>query len=245
MKDFIIIIPARLKSTRLPEKPLIEILGKSLIQRTYEQCLKAVDKDLIYVATDSEKILSHCESKGMNVLMTSSNALTGTDRVYEASKVVKAKYYINVQGDEPVFNPDDIKKIIESLNFDDSVIFNGYSEIKNEEEFSSFLIPKVVFRPNGELLYMSRAPIPGNKKGIFNSAWRQICIYAFPFDTLEKFHSETKTALESEEDIEILRFLELGYNVKMIKLSSQSISVDVAADIEKVENYLKKESPRQ
>lgn len=240
MKDYIVVIPARLKSTRLPEKPLIEIMGKSIIQRTYEQCLKAVEEELVYVATDSDRIYKHCEALGMNVLMTSDKALTGTDRVSEVAKRIKAKYYINVQGDEPVFNPEDIKTLLAKIKLfsDDSIIINGFAPIKTENEFNSPSVPKVVFRPNGDLLYMSRSPIPGNKSLKFNKAWRQVCIYAFPYEALMNFSSVEKTVLEEEEDIEILRFLELNYTVKMIELSSQSIPVDLPEDILKVEKFI-------
>lgn len=242
MKDFIVVIPARLQSTRLPEKPLIEIMGKSIIQRTYEQCLKAVNRDLVYVATDSERIFDHCKSLGIQTVMTSSDALTGTDRVYEVATQVRAKYYINVQGDEPVINPNDIKKVIKSLDPNKEVIINGYTAINNEKEYRSLSTPKVVFQPDGNLLYMSRSPIPGNKSGHFIKAWRQVCIYAFPYQALEKFSSVKKTPLEGLEDIEILRFLELGYKVNMLELSSQSIPVDLPEDILKVEDYLKNQS---
>lgn len=239
MKDFIVVIPARLQSTRLPEKPLITILGKSIIQRTYEQCLKAVDKDLIFVATDSSKIYDHCTSLGIQTLMTSNEALTGTDRVFEVASKIKAKYYINVQGDEPLINPEDIRKVIEHLDFNQEVIINGYTSIKNENEYFSLSTPKVVFQPNGNLLYMSRSPIPGNKSGNFEKSWRQVCIYAFPFRSLQDFSQGKKTPLEEEEDIEILRFLELNYKVKMLQLSAQSIPVDLPEDIIKVEEFLR------
>lgn len=239
MKDFIVVIPARIQSTRLPNKPLVKILGKTLIERTYNQCIKAVDPALVYVATDSEKIKEHCETKGIQVLMTSDKALTGTDRVYEASEKIAAKYYINVQGDEPVINPEDITSIIENIDFEGNSILNGYTEIDDEESYLSTSTPKVVFRPDGKLLYMSRAPIPGNKKGSFSKAWRQVCIYAFPAKSLKAFNEVSKTTLENIEDIEILRFLELNYDVDMIQLSNQSIPVDLPEDIEKVEEYIR------
>jgi 3-deoxy-manno-octulosonate cytidylyltransferase (CMP-KDO synthetase) len=240
MKNFIVVIPARLESTRLPEKPLIQIMGKSVIQRTYEQCLKAVDKNLIYVATDSDKIYDHCISLGIQTIMTSKDVLTGTDRVCEVSTKIKAKYYINVQGDEPVFNPEDLKGIIKEIDLESSTIINGYTAIQKEEDYLSRSTPKVVVNLKGNLLYMSRSPIPGNKTGSFEKAWRQVCIYAFPYKALKEFNSMRKTPLEEIEDIEILRFIELGYKVKMIEMSSQSIPVDVRHDIFKVEEYLKK-----
>ena len=241
MKDFIVVIPARIQSTRLPRKPLVKILGETLLQRTYNQCVKAVEPELVYVATDSEEIEEHCKKLGVQVLMTSSEALTGTDRVYEASKQVSAKYYINVQGDEPVINPKDITKVIENINFDGNSILNGYTEIEDEKSYLNRSIPKVVFSPNRKLLYMSRAPIPGNKKGDYSKAWRQVCIYAFPADALKAFNEVPKTPLEHIEDIEILRFLELNYQVNMIQLTNQSIPVDNPEDIKKVEDFLQKE----
>ena len=240
MKDFVVVIPARIQSTRLPRKPLIEILGKSLIKRTYNQCIKAVEPELVYVATDSEEIEEHCKENGIQVLMTSNEALTGTDRVYEASEQVEAKYYINVQGDEPVINPKDIKRIIENIDFEGNSILNGYTEIDDEESYFSPSTPKVVFRPDGKLLYMSRAPIPGSKKGKYSKAWRQVCIYAFSASALKAFNGVSKTPLEGIEDIEILRFLELNYDVNMIRLSNQSIPVDHPEDIKKVESFIRK-----
>jgi 3-deoxy-manno-octulosonate cytidylyltransferase (CMP-KDO synthetase) len=240
MKDFIVVIPARIQSTRLPRKPLVEILGKTLIERTYNQCIKVVAPELVFVATDSEEIRGHCKKKGIKVLMTSEKALTGTDRVYEASKQVPAKYYINVQGDEPVINPNDITRIIENIDFEGNSILNGYTEIDDRDSYLSTSIPKVVFRPDGKLLYMSRAPIPGNKIGDFTRAWRQVCIYAFPANALKVFNAVSKTPLEELEDIEILRFLELNFEVDMVHLSNHSIPVDLPEDIRKVEDFIRK-----
>ena len=233
--SYIIVIPARLASTRLPEKPLVLIDGKSLIQRTYEQCLLAVPADKVFVATDADKIADHCKDLGMNVIMTSENCLTGTDRVAEVSHKIAVDYYINVQGDEPLINPDDIKQIVKAIEHYPNEIINGYAAIDTEEDYRSVTIPKVVFKPDGELLYMSRTPIPGNKKNVFVKSWRQVCIYAFPKKALDAFTSVTqKTMLEEEEDIEILRFLELGHKVRMIEMSNESIAVDTPEDIQKV-----------
>ncbi len=109
---YVIVIPARYESTRLPGKPLLDINGKTLIQRTYEQCIKAVPRELVYVATDNNQIFSHCTDLGIQVRMTSANCLTGTDRVSDFAEQVDADVYINVQGDEPLMNPTDIETII-------------------------------------------------------------------------------------------------------------------------------------
>jgi 3-deoxy-manno-octulosonate cytidylyltransferase (CMP-KDO synthetase) len=241
MKDYVLVIPARYKSTRLPGKPLIDLNGKSMLLRTYERCNMAVESDIIYVATDDYKIYEHCKLNNINVVMTSEGCLTGTDRVAEFSKKVLAKTYINVQGDEPLMNPNDIEEVIKAIKLYPKDVINGFTKIETEEQYRSKTIPKVVFRPDGRLLYMSRSPIPGNKSNKFNKSWRQICIYAFPYEILNEFSKiQSKTILENEEDIEILRFLEMGYDVRMIELSTDSIAVDTADDAQKVRQYLKK-----
>jgi 3-deoxy-manno-octulosonate cytidylyltransferase (CMP-KDO synthetase) len=162
--NYYVIIPARFASSRLPGKPLVDIGGKSMIQRTYEQCLKAAPAEKIYVATDDERIAAHCRDRGINVVMTSPDCLTGTDRVAEAAKVLEADYYINVQGDEPVIPPDDIRAVIRAAEKGTDEIIAGYTEILDEKDYFSPAIPKMVLSEAGYLMYMSRAPIPGNKK---------------------------------------------------------------------------------
>lgn len=232
---FLLVIPARLASTRLPNKPLIDIVGKTLLQRTYEQCLKAVDSENILIATDDLKIKEHADALGFNVIMTSKNCLTGTDRIAEVAENLDYDYYINVQGDEPLINPDDIKRIIQATGKYPGEVINGFTGIEDEESYFSNTIPKVVFRPDGRLLYMSRSPIPGNKFNKYIKSWRQVCIYAFPKSALKDFaHLKFKTQIENMEDIEILRFLEMGYEVRMIELSNKSIAVDTMEDLQKV-----------
>jgi 3-deoxy-manno-octulosonate cytidylyltransferase (CMP-KDO synthetase) len=243
MQDYLIVIPARYQSSRLPGKPLIDLMGKSMILRTYEKCIEVVPKENVIVATDDIRIYDHCLSHSMAALMTSTSCLTGTDRVAEVAQVVKAEYYINVQGDEPLFNSNDILKVLESIKSNKGKIINGYCSIKSREDFCSISIPKVVFRPDGRLLYMSRSPIPGNKNADFVKGNRQVCVYAFPKEALENFSKQKiKTTLENEEDIEILRFLEMGYEVFMIELSDDSIAVDNPSDVEKVLNRLRNEN---
>jgi len=239
--SYIVVIPARYHSKRLPGKPLKNIQGKPMIVRTYNQCRKVVPKKNIIIATDSKKILNVCKKNNIQSILTSSNCLTGTDRVYEVSKIIKKKIYINLQGDEPLFSPKDIKKFLKIALKDKSKIYNGYCKINNKEDFFNKSIPKVVFNNRKELLYMSRSPIPGNKMGILKKAFRQICIYSFPFFFLQKFgKAKKKSFLENFEDIEILRFLETGNIVKMVPLSSSSISVDTQKDLKKVNLILKK-----
>mgnify|MGYP006098277673 CR=1 FL=1 len=236
---FIVVIPARYNSTRLPGKPLISLQGVPMLLRTYNQCNKAVSTKYIYVATDDARIEKFCFDNNINVIMTSPNCKTGTDRIAEVAEIIDADTYINVQGDEPLLNPDDLSLIIENIERYPEIILNGYCEIINKDSFFSSSLPKVVFDNNKKLLYMSRAGIPSNKENKFSFGFRQVCIYSFPKKSLFEFtKNKQKTLFEAEEDIEILRFLEMGFNVQMIKMSSHSIPVDNPEDIKLVEERL-------
>ncbi len=237
--EVVIIIPARFQSSRFPGKPLVQIKGKSLIQRVWEKCTLALSPELIFVATDDMRILQHCRDHRMQCLLTSSNCLTGTDRVYEASLQIESDLYLNVQGDEPLINPEDILSVLKSSQSSSYPVVNAMCSIDNEEDFRSKTVPKVVTRPDGELLYMSRAPIPTDKQHRFLEAKKQVCIYAFRKDALTLFSQfSKKTPLEEIEDIEILRFLELGIPVKMVNVSNSSIAVDIPSDVQRIEQSL-------
>ena len=239
--NFLVIIPARMKSNRLPGKPLIKINGIPMVIRTYRQCLKAVDNSLIYIATDSKKIKKTCEQYGAQVIITSEKCLTGTDRVAEVAKKIDSKIYINVQGDEPIFDPNDLKKLIQYGLKNSREIVSGYCEINEERMYNDLNVPKVVLDNENYLMYASRAPIPSNKKAKFISANRQICAYSFPKETLKIFSSfKKKTYLESVEDIEYLRFLEIGIKIKCIEMSGKSLAVDNSYDLNVVSQVIKK-----
>ena len=242
MLDFVLVIPARVKSLRLPNKPLIKILGKEMILRTIDRCKLSVSQKLIYVVTDSIKLKNFLKKNNfLNVILTSNRNKTGTDRIYEFSKTIKAKRYINVQGDEPIVNPKDIRKIIQISKKNNDFVCNGYAKVINNKSSLSKNIPKLALDKNKNLLYMSRSEIPSSFRTKNKYFLKQICIYSFPRKILQKvFRNNSKSNFESFEDIEILRFLEAGYKVKMIKLSGKSMSVDVPDDIKKVEAILKK-----
>tara|TARA_B100000795_G_C22806749_1_gene445500 strand:+ start:5923 stop:6666 length:744 start_codon:yes stop_codon:yes gene_type:complete len=241
--DYIVVIPARYDSSRLPGKPLIKISGIEMLLRTFNRCKEVVDAKKIFVATDNLMIEDFCISNNIQVVMTSDKCLTGTDRVAEVSKKIYAPVYINVQGDEPILNPKDLLDLINQSLDDPSSIFNGYCQIEDESQYFSKNIPKVIFAENKDLLYMSRAAIPFSKSGDFKMSYRQVCIYGFPREALAIFSkNKEKTFFEMNEDIEILRFLELGCKIKMIEMSSDSVAVDIPDDILKVEKILKLEN---
>lgn len=233
---FAVVIPARYQSTRLPGKPLVPLCGMPMIERTWRRSLEAVDAGLVYIATDDERIRQACESAGARVIMTPGDCLTGTDRVAVAADSLEVDFIVNLQGDEPVFNPDDLRALVQAAREHPGDVINGCCPVQSEEEFRSPTVPKVVMRPDGRLLYMSRAAIPTDKAGRWVRSWRQVCAYAFPMPALRAFAAERqKTPLEEIEDIEILRFLELGYEVRMLPMSTVSVAVDTPEDVARAE----------
>tara|TARA_B100000963_G_C22580835_1_gene650757 strand:+ start:252 stop:989 length:738 start_codon:yes stop_codon:yes gene_type:complete len=242
IKNIKIIIPSRYKSSRFPGKPLAKLLGKEMIIRVGEICAKVTSRKNIIIATDDKRILDVCKKYNFLSLITPKSCLTGTDRVFHASKKYKNNIIINVQGDEPLIKPKDIIKIYNAKKkFKDHVIC-GYT-LSNLKEAKNINTPKVILDKFSNLIYMSRALIPGtkNKKNIKKIKFlKQVSIYAFNFKELQIFaKSGKKGYLESFEDIEILRFLEFGKSVKMIKLNKNSQAVDVKSDVNKVTKILK------
>ncbi len=236
----LVVIPARYESSRLPGKPLVPLCGVPMIVRTFRQCAKVMPEERILVATEDARIVETCEREGIRVMLTSPDCLTGTDRVAEVARQVEATTYVNVQGDEPVFDPDDLRALLAAAAERPDEIINGYCAIEDEAMFRSGSTPKVVVRPDGRLLYMSRAAIPTSKAHFFVRAHRQVCAYAFPRAALDAFAATgRKTPLEEIEDIEILRFLELGFEVRMIPMSATSVAVDHPADVARAEEAIR------
>ena len=236
-----IIIPARYGSSRYRGKPLVKILGRELVLRVADVCAKTVGKKNLYIATDSKKIEKKVKEENFKTIMTSSKCLTGTDRVAEASKNINAKIFINVQGDEPLIKPKDIKTVIKAKHKFPNHIICGYDKIHKLQDAKSLNLPKVVVNSKQELIYISRSLIPGSKKTIENKKYfKQVCIYAFNKKELNSFFSlKKKSEIEEMEDIEILRFFDLGIKIKMIKLNSNSVAVDELADVKKAEKIIK------
>jgi len=238
-QNFAVVIPARFKSSRFPGKPLVDICGKPMIQHVWERCCEAVGKDKVYVATDDNRIESAVNAFGGSVILTSSDCLTGTDRLAEVNEQLDLDFLINVQGDEPLIEPNDILLVIKKYQKEPGKIINAMCAIENEEEFRSFNVPKVVVTKTNNLLYMSRAPIPTSKTNDFSFGYKQVCIYAFSRNHLKFFSAEgKKSRVEEIEDIEILRFLENDIKIEMVEVNASSIAVDVPEDVNKVINAL-------
>ena len=239
----IIVIPARFKSSRFPGKPLAKILDKPMIQWVAELSAKVVSRENVYIATENTKIFNAVTELGYEAIMTSEKCLTGTDRLAEIAKKVKADIYVNVQGDEPMVKPNDIQKIIEAKKKYPDDVINGYAIIEKDEDANSINIPKVIFTDDKRLVYISRKALPGFKeeKNEPQVYYKQVCIYAFNRQELLTYGSYgRKSILEQSEDIEILRFLEWDKTIRLVQTSSGSLAVDEARDIEKVEFALRK-----
>ena len=246
--NILVVIPARWKSRRLPGKPLKKIAGKPMLKRVYDRC-EETNLDVM-VATDDERIAEYCRSERIDFIMTSPDCLTGTDRVAEVSDRLNYSGYINVQGDEPFVSPEDILAVEKEMQIGDKrEVLCGMCQIDNLDHYYSPHVPKVVFdedrgNHSGKLRYISRAPIPAVKEGYSppkDDMWKQVCIYGFQNIHLRKFTNSynkqsldnpDKTRLEFIEDIEILRFIEKGIPVRMMKLKGSAMSVDTEKDLE-------------
>lgn len=236
----VIVIPARMKGTRLPGKPLINIDGKPMIKHIWDRALLVHNKENIYVATEDQIIKDYCTKNNINCLLTP-KANTAIDRIKLFSDVIKADSYINLQGDEPVFNIKDLKTILDyNKQYPKRIVF-GKAEC-NKKEFYDFSKAKVVCDLNNKLLYSSRAGIPLNNNGNFEKAQRAIWLYAFNKKNLNKYYEYTKgTPLETIEDNEIIRFLEIGIEVYCVDMIGDSWAVDEVKDIEIVIKKIKNE----
>jgi len=236
-------IPARYKSSRFPGKPLVNLYGKPMVVRVADIAARALGAEYVYVLTDDVKIKDAVEHYGYKVLMTSDECETGTDRLVEGMKQVEADIYINIQGDEPILDYKEIIKVVEFKKKVGHGVINCMSKITEHEDPMSLNIPKIVAsEKDRHLIYASRSLIPGSKiKSQKDSVyWKQVCIYAFSASDLKAFgETNGKCSLEIMEDIEILRFLELGIPVYMLETESFSLAIDVPEDIQNVEKVMK------
>lgn len=237
-----VMIPARYASSRFPGKPLVPLLGKPMVLWVAELSALAVGPEHVYVATDDQRIADVVEDAGFSALITTSDAPTGTDRLAEAAHMVDYDVYVNVQGDEPLVRPEDIRRCIEVKEVNPESIVNGFTWLSRDDCPENVNIPKVIATENGRMVYMSRTPLPGYKdeKNAPRNYMKQVCIYGFTREELDAYKRfGRKSSLEKCEDIEILRFLELGYDVRMYETSPGTHAVDVPEDVKPIEDMLR------
>lgn len=242
----IIVIPARLSSTRLPNKVLLDLKGKTILQRVYEQCLK-VDEVDVYITTDSLKVKKSCLKYTQNVIMTSEKHKSGTDRVIEAIKDLDFEAVINVQGDEPFINPLLIEQLFVELEAENVKVVTACERLLTSEELFDPNIVKVVKDRLSNALYFSRSCIPHirdksqlliDEKKFFESAvfYKHVGIYGFKNDFLTKYsiqNNNNNNNLEKLEMLEQLRILESGFKIKLLETKFKSFGIDTEKDYQK------------
>ena len=210
-----------------------------MIWWVFQQCKKVKDFDTVCVATEDDRIFSTCKELDIEVVMTSDKHKTGTDRIGEVAEKITADLIVNIQGDEPLIEPDTIRAAI--LPFYDNPaleISNLMTKIKDPVDAVNFTVPKVITNKDGIGIYLTRATAPYPKGSIDYSYYKQVCVYGFKPEAL-KFYCDYgmkygKAKVEAVEDIEILRFIENGYKVQYIEVDSETVAVDTPNDLEKV-----------
>jgi 3-deoxy-manno-octulosonate cytidylyltransferase (CMP-KDO synthetase) len=248
------IIPARYASTRLPGKPLARIGGKPMIQHVYESASKAKGLDRVLVATDDRRVEETVRDFGGEVLMTSKHHASGTDRLAEVARKIKADWFVNVQGDLPFIQSETITRAVRPMRRDRSIPMGTVgTPIFDEAEWRNPNIVKVLTDREGFALYFSRSPIPYVRNGVVDlngnklrpsskrRLWgnRHVGLYVYRRDFLLKFARLRPTALEQIESLEQLRALAYGHRIFVAAVDERSVEVDTAEDLAKAENYLK------
>ncbi|SFL61878.1 3-deoxy-manno-octulosonate cytidylyltransferase [Pelosinus propionicus] len=238
--NVVCVIPARYSSTRLPGKPLADIAGKPMIQHVYERASLAKTPQRVIVATDHPLVLEAVKAFGGEVLLTSADHPTGTDRLAEvAEQCPDVDLIINVQGDEPMIEPEVIDQLASA--FDNQPDLN-MATLMTKMDKSEYQVPsavKVITDLQGYALYFSRSLIPYPRVEIGLPVFKHIGIYAYRRDFLLKYAKLAPTPLEKTESLEQLRALEHGYRIKVIETNFKSIGVDTIEDLEKVNLMLK------
>ncbi|MDO3626180.1 3-deoxy-manno-octulosonate cytidylyltransferase [Mucilaginibacter sp. BT774] len=235
------IIPARYDSTRFPGKPLADIAGKSMIQRVYEQAKKCAQLSEVIVATDDDRIFEHVLGFGGKAVMTSPSHQSGTDRCAEvAEKYSEHDVIINIQGDEPYIDPEQISKLIGCFNGADTQLATLIKKISNEQELHNTNSPKVIVNKNSEAIYFSRSPLP-HIRGQESQNWLQhftyfkhIGIYGYQADILKQITKLPVSPLEKAESLEQLRWVENGYKIKVAETEIETIAIDTPEDLKKL-----------
>jgi 3-deoxy-manno-octulosonate cytidylyltransferase (CMP-KDO synthetase) len=247
MAKVIGVIPARYSSTRFPGKPLVDILGKPMIQWVYENAMGSKLLDFLIVATDDERIYNVVKSFGGNVIMTPSDIQTGTDRVAYVLNEFDADIVANIQGDEPLLTSEMIDRAIEPfLNSEKVDISTLAVKINDVDLIFNPNVVKVVFDKDKIALYFSRSPIPFCRDAKNEKDWlklgnfyKHIGLYVYSRESLLRFVSLRRSSLEEIEKLEQLRALENGFRIKVVISESDTIGVDTPEDVEKVVAFLK------
>ena len=247
----IVIIPARLGSSRLPDKVILDICGRPMVQYVYEVAMRAKGIETVYIATDSKEVKRVCEHFTSNIIMTAKEHESGTDRVAEAAQSIECDNIINVQGDEPLMDPKLISSLATSLENKNIEMVSAMHKITTTTELKSLNSVKVTVDKYSNALYFSRSIIPHHRDNwdtLLNhhttipeplKFYKHIGIYGYTKTFLKVYSQMEQTYLEKLEKLEQLRVLENGCKIKMIETDYEPIGVDVQEDLEKVRKILK------
>lgn len=239
----IAVIPARMGSSRFPGKPVAKLLGRTMLEHVYKRVALSSALDAVYIATCDEEIRRIAQDFGAPVIMTADTHERASDRVAEAVAGIDAELVVMVQGDEPMTHPEMIDSAVEPFRHDPQLgCVNLVRSIDNEADFKDFNTIKVVMNQQGDALYMSRQPIPtppipaqsAQLSFSHAAAYKQVCIIPFRRQTLLDFAKLPPTPLEQLESVDMLRLLEHGYRVKMVRTQFSTQAVDTQGDLERV-----------
>ena len=234
------IVPCRLGSSRLPGKPLADICGRPMMWHVYRQATRAVSLDAVYIASADAPILKAAQDLGLDSLKTSGRHATGSDCVAECAGKVDAEVYVNVQGDEPMIEPEAIDRVATAVlgaNGAQVLASNAYAPIRDASEALDVNVVKAVTTFDGTALAYSRQPIPYPKQQAVTYK-RQLGLYAFRRIGLEIFASHRPGPVERSEGIEMLRFLEYGHKVLMVEVGGNAMPVDTQSDLARVREIM-------
>jgi len=242
------IIPSRYASQRLPGKPLVTINGKSMVQRVYEQAAKSALLSEVIVATDDQRVYDHVQAFGGQVAMTSTKHTNGTERCGEVLAEQGAHWdaVINIQGDEPFIDPQQIDLVCRAFDDGFAGIATLCKKIHDPAQLDNSAVMKLIMNRQNEAMYFSRSPIP-HCRGYDMKDWlnhhtyyKHIGIYGYHTSVLREIINLSPTPLEITESLEQLRWLENGYRIRVTETDKESESVDTPEDLERLEQTSKK-----
>jgi 3-deoxy-manno-octulosonate cytidylyltransferase (CMP-KDO synthetase) len=235
------VIPARLASTRLPRKILREIAGRPMLAWVYEAARACPQLDHVVVATDAEEIAALCHANGWPVELTSPELPSGTDRVHAIAQCLPAEIYVNIQGDEPLLQPEHLSALLAPFQHA-HVDVTTLKVACSEENIANPNAVKVVTAVDGRALYFSRATIPYDRDSTNPPYWKHIGLYAYRREALHRFAELPPSPLELTERLEQLRLLENGFNLYVSPTEHDTIGVDTEDDLRRVEALLRQQT---
>lgn len=233
-------IPARLDSSRLPGKLMMDLNGKSVILTTLENTIKTKLFEEVYVVTDSKVIYDHIKQFHKNVLISSKKHISGSDRIAEFAQNMEVDIVVNIQGDEPFIDKKSLKNLIDVFTHDKNKTIDLASlmeEIKDQSYIENPNLVKVIVDSNSYAIYFSRSVIPYNRSDEKITYHKHIGVYAFRKNALIEFTNSKPTELEKIEKLEQLRYIEKGKSIKMVLTDFSSIGIDTISDLEKARKY--------